>query len=172
MNLLLHGRVISHYKKDAIGIYDKESADRAFNVGRAHPFDLGRYEYDFASLTFMSTVKEQQAILKLYEEEDYFKGTLRAINIRDKLAYDEVDPAALRAGFADGREHDISEFREALGAPLIDAYERKTDELVECVVHELALVNETISDFRAVAAARYPKATIIDIDIPDEGDAP
>lgn len=172
MTLLVHARIISHYKDGAIGKYDKNSNDRAFQVERSHPFDLERYKYDFVSLDFLSSIHEQEAILQLYEEDDFFRSTLRTINIRDKLAYDEVDPAALRAGLADGRQRDVKEFRKALGEALFDAYERKTDELVECVEYELTLINETIKHFRAVAVARYPKRTIIDVDMPRESSAP
>jgi len=172
MTLLLHGRVISHYKDGAIGEYDKTSSDRAFKVERSHPFDLERYPYDFASLGFMSSNEEQAVIVKLYEEDDYFRATLRAINIRDKLAYDEIDPIVLRAGVAGGEEHDVSEFKEILGLPLFNAYQNKTDELVDCVERELSIINETISTFRAAAIARRPKSEIIDIEVSYDADAP
>lgn len=171
MVLLLHGRVLANYKTAMLEDYSKSDPLRGVKVEASLQYDLARYRFDFESLDFLSDFDERDVVLKLYEEEDLFTGVLQAINDRSALLYNEVDPALLKSGLADGKEHEGLEYPKALGPALFGALERKTDAVAESLDGAFEHLEQTLEAFSSTVHRRYPRAEVMYVQIEHTADA-
>lgn len=132
------------------------------------PFDLGRMQFDFASLDFLSTASERQTVFNLSIEEQRFAETLKAINARSDLILTEVDPRLAAAGFEDGGSYGADEFMRVLGQPLHNKLERLTNDVIDLVDKSCSSLMELKDELRAVGKGRYPRQKFIDFVFPVE----
>jgi hypothetical protein len=141
---------------------------RHFAIRATLPYEYDGLRFDFKSLDFLDSAREQQILFELSVEERRFIEALRAINARSELLLTEVDPKLASAGFRDGGSYTSADLERVLGQPLCNKLKRLTDDVVFHVDRTVDSLVEVKDRFRAMAKVRYPWAKFVDFEFPEK----
>jgi hypothetical protein len=165
MTMMQQANTLKLYQKDHIDPH-RLHPGRHFAIRAILPYELDTLLFDFKSLDFLDSPKEQQLIFELSVEERRYVESLKAINARSNLLLAEVDPKLASAGFRDGGTYGSDDLMEVLGQPLCNKLKRLTDD----VVYHVDRTNESLvtmkDKFLGAAKARYPKAKFVNFEFP------
>jgi hypothetical protein len=171
MTMMRQTNTLKLYQADHINPH-REHPGRHITIRPTLPYDLDALRFDFSSLNFLDTSREQQLLFELSVEERRFIETLRAINARSDLMLTELDPKLSAAGFLDGGSYEGGEVKAALGQPLYNKLERLTNDVIYHVDRTDASLQEMKNKLLASARKRYPKTTFVDFEFLEPKAAP
>lgn len=165
LTMMQQANTLRLYQTDHINPH-REHSGRHFAIRPTLPYELEALRFDFGSLSFFDSPKEQQLLFDLSIEERRFIEALRAVNARSDLMISEIEPKLNAAGFLDGGSYGGGDFREALGQPLYNKLERLTSDMIYHVDRTNDSIIEMKGKFLLAANARYPGTKFVNFEFP------
>lgn len=165
LTMMQQANTLKLYQIDQINPH-REHPGRHFSIQATLPYELEALRFDFGSLGFFDSPKEQQILFELSVEERRFIEALRAINARSELKLMEIDPKLNVAGFLDGGSYGSGDLKAALGQPLYSKLERLTNDVIYHVDRTNDSIVEMKDKFLSAANARYPGTTFVNFELP------
>ena len=163
LTLMQQANTLKLYQTDQINPH-RENPGRHFAIRATLPYELETLRFDFGSLGFFDSPKEQQILFELSVEERRFIEALRAINARSELMLSEADPKLSAAGFLDGGSYTGADLQAALGQPLYKKLERLTNDVIYHVDRTNDSIVEMKDKFLLAANARYPDTKFVNFE--------
>lgn len=142
----------------------RESQIRHIQIKPTLPFSDKILRFNVKELEFLITSGDQQLLLDLIMEENRYRETTVAVDLRSKFLIDVVEPTFKRAGIQDGVHYEANKLPEILGHNDNAQLRRLTDSIINQVEKTLGTLVSTKDRLLTALKKRYPKNHFIDFE--------
>lgn len=122
-------------------------------------------DFDYESLSYLLSTRHRSVLPEMYTARQSYEETIKAINFRSRLHYEQVQPALVRAGLRDNTEHTEQEYMDALGPYIYKTLQEMTNNVVVHVGRTIVKLNSCSDNLTHVACQLFTGGEVLRIEL-------
>lgn len=157
---------LAGYKRQIIDPI-RNSPTRNLEMRPTQALEKDDIRLDIQNLYFLLEIEDRNLLGEIVVEEERYRNTIEAINMRSELHIREVQPRLEAAGIVQGGDYSFEHIEKILGGRIYTSISQATDQVISHVETALASITMISDKLTSSMKKQYPSAIIINFRIPD-----